>query len=320
MKNISIIEYNEKYAATAVKMWRLSKEKALGVKDELHSFDGHLNFVTQHLINTDQVFLAIEGETDKVVGIIAFDSEWINQLYVDVNYQNSGIGSLLLNRALKAIPGPVQLHTFEVNKNAQLFYEKHGFKVIAQGDCDNEENLPAFLYRLDIVAEACTNVTIEPINEQHLPFVQKYASNPQISKTSNVPFPYPENGAVEWYGFIKEGVKSGKCKVFAILNNSEFCGVITLNDIQIEKQSTQIDYWLAVEFHNKGITTKAVKAVMNLASETLSICNFYSGGLKKNFASCKVLEKNGFSETGTFVMSEGKFKGEEIRQFKLCKS
>jgi len=118
------------------------------MKDELHSFEGHLNFVTRHLVNTDQVFLAIEGETDKVVGIIAFDSEWINQLYVDVNYQNSGIGSLLLNRALKAIPGPVQLHTFEVNKNAQLFYEKHGFKVIAQGYCDNEENLPAFLYRL----------------------------------------------------------------------------------------------------------------------------------------------------------------------------
>jgi len=27
LKNISIIEYKEKYAATAVKMWRLSKEK-----------------------------------------------------------------------------------------------------------------------------------------------------------------------------------------------------------------------------------------------------------------------------------------------------
>jgi RimJ/RimL family protein N-acetyltransferase len=164
------------------------------------------------------------------------------------------------------------------------------------------------------------NVSIEPLNEQHLPFVQKHASNPLISKTSNVPFPYPENGAEEWYEFIKGGVNSGKCKVFAILNNREFCGVITLNDIQIEKQSAQIDYWLAVQFHNQGITTKAVKAVIEFAYETLSICNFYSGGLKKNFASCKVLEKNGFSEIGTFVMSEGKFKGEEIRQFALCKS
>jgi len=149
LKNINIVEYKKKYAVNAIEIWRLSKAKALGVKDELHSFEDHLGFLTHNLINTDKVFLAIEEETDAVAGIIAFDSEWINQLYVDVNYQNSGIGSRLLDLAIKTIAGPVQLHTFEVNEKAQSFYEKHGFKVISRGDCDNEENLPALLYRLD---------------------------------------------------------------------------------------------------------------------------------------------------------------------------
>ncbi len=162
-------------------------------------------------------------------------------------------------------------------------------------------------------------VSIEPINEKHLPFVQKYASNPQISKTSNVPYPYPKNGAEEWYAFIKKKIKTGECKVFVILNDMRFCGIITLNDIQKEKQSAQVDYWLAVEFHNKGITTKAVKSVVEFANETLSICNFYSGGLKSNIASGRVLEKNGFTETEVFIMSEGKFKGEKVRRFELCK-
>ncbi len=37
------------------------------------------------------------------------------------------------------------LYTFEVNENAQRFYEKHGFKVIGKGH-ENEENLPDIQY------------------------------------------------------------------------------------------------------------------------------------------------------------------------------
>ncbi len=152
MNNIRLVGYDEKYAAAAVRMWRLSKEKALGLKDALHSFDAHLNYVTQKLSHSDQIVFALEERENAVVGIIAFDSQWINQLYVDVHYQNSGIGSRLLRLALQEMSGPVQLYTFEINEKAQSFYEKHGFEVIAQGDCDNEEKLPALLYKLPVAS------------------------------------------------------------------------------------------------------------------------------------------------------------------------
>jgi len=40
--NVKIIDYDDKYARDTVRMWRESKEKALGVKD-VHDFDDHLN-------------------------------------------------------------------------------------------------------------------------------------------------------------------------------------------------------------------------------------------------------------------------------------
>lgn len=148
MNSISILEYDQKYAEKAVKMWRISKEYALGIKDELHSFEDHLHFVTTRLVADNKVYVAVQKSTEKVVGIIAFDSSFINQLYIDIDFQNRGVGSDLLAIALKNQVKPLQLHTFEVNVQAQSFYEKHGFEIVARGSCDNEEKMPDILYEL----------------------------------------------------------------------------------------------------------------------------------------------------------------------------
>lgn len=44
--NIRIIPYNYKYAEQTVKMWRDSKEQAIGQKEK-HSFENHVYFLNQ---------------------------------------------------------------------------------------------------------------------------------------------------------------------------------------------------------------------------------------------------------------------------------
>ena len=41
---IEVIAYDDKYSKNVVKMWRESKENAIGQK-EIHSFDNQLNFL-----------------------------------------------------------------------------------------------------------------------------------------------------------------------------------------------------------------------------------------------------------------------------------
>ena len=41
--------------------------------------------------------------------------------------------------------GRLTLYAFEVNRNAQRFYEKHGFRETGRGH-ENEENLPDIRY------------------------------------------------------------------------------------------------------------------------------------------------------------------------------
>ncbi|MDF2854712.1 MAG: family N-acetyltransferase, partial [Neobacillus sp.] len=90
-----------------------------------------------------QIDLALMDE--KVVGMIAYNDREISQLYIHIGYQGIGIGQTLLEKAKAQSSGRLTLYTFEVNKNAQQFYEKHGFEIIGRG-YENEENLPDILY------------------------------------------------------------------------------------------------------------------------------------------------------------------------------
>ncbi|WP_160725380.1 GNAT family N-acetyltransferase [Bacillus sp. USDA818B3_A] len=139
---IIITQYNPKYAEQTVKMWQDSKEQAIGQK-EIHSFENHVYFLNNILPKQFQINLALIN--DRVVGMIASNETEISQLYVHIDYQGIGIGQTLLDNVKAKSSGRLTLYTFEVNENAQRFYEKNGFKIIGRGH-ENEENLPDIQY------------------------------------------------------------------------------------------------------------------------------------------------------------------------------
>jgi ribosomal protein S18 acetylase RimI-like enzyme len=104
----------------------------VGIRDP-HTFEDQLRFVDQELVRSNSVVIVLEKGTGKVVGFLAATTDTISQLYVHVDHQSKGIGSMLVNLAKQNSNGRLRLFTFERNKNAQRFYEKHGFKIVARG-------------------------------------------------------------------------------------------------------------------------------------------------------------------------------------------
>ncbi|WP_369814437.1 GNAT family N-acetyltransferase [Lysinibacillus sp. ZYM-1] len=123
-------------------MWRDSKQQAIGQK-EMHSIESHVYFLNHILLEQFQIDVALID--DKVVGMVAYNEKEISQLYIHIDYQGLGLGQILLDKVKEQSSGRLTLYTFEVNKNAQRFYEKNGFKIIGRGH-ENEENLPDILY------------------------------------------------------------------------------------------------------------------------------------------------------------------------------
>lgn len=86
-------------------------------------------------------------EGGRLVGVIAFLEDWIDQLYVLPEAQGRGIGTRLLEVAKAAYPA-LSLWTFQRNAAARRFYEKHGFLVVDESDgAGNEEKEPDVLYK-----------------------------------------------------------------------------------------------------------------------------------------------------------------------------
>lgn len=110
----------------------------------LHTPEEDRGFVRGHLLPNQRVTIAEVG--GRIVGFIAVEGEWIEQLYLDPAWTGRGIGSRLLALATANMPVS-RLHCFQANDGARRFYERHGFRAEAFGDgFGNEEGLPDITY------------------------------------------------------------------------------------------------------------------------------------------------------------------------------
>jgi ribosomal protein S18 acetylase RimI-like enzyme len=81
-----------------------------------------------------------------LVGFVAFREGWIDQLYVLPAHQGRGVGAQLLD-LVQARQDEIRLWIFQRNAGARRFYERRGFRAVAETDGQrNEEREPDVLY------------------------------------------------------------------------------------------------------------------------------------------------------------------------------
>ena len=114
----------------------------VGVND-----DGIRSWAARLVSSTMEVWLA-EG-SERVVGLLVLDDDWVDQLYVEPALTGHGIGSTLLDVAKRERATGLRLWTFASNTGARRFYERHEFAARDRTDGDNEEGAPDILYVWD---------------------------------------------------------------------------------------------------------------------------------------------------------------------------
>ncbi|MDO4313760.1 MAG: GNAT family N-acetyltransferase [Eubacteriales bacterium] len=132
--------------------------------------------------------------------------------------------------------------------------------------------------------------------------------------SDRLPNPYTNDSAEWWINMANEN--EGNNGVFReIVVNDKIIGTISVERKEdVYRKDAEIGYYLLQEEYSKGIMTKAVEQICEIAFRELDIIRITGLIYEPNIASRRVLEKNGFSMEG--VMKNAVIKNEAV--FDLC--
>jgi GNAT superfamily N-acetyltransferase len=130
LRDLTLVPFRVELADELVAMWRASFERGVGVIDP-HPPSEQRACLLGEVLSHNSVRVALAG--GRVIGFVAASDDRIAQLYVHLDYQGRGIGTLLLDWAKAQSAGKLSLFTFARNARACAFYECNGFVAVARG-------------------------------------------------------------------------------------------------------------------------------------------------------------------------------------------
>ena len=142
-------------------------------------------------------------------------------------------------------------------------------------------------------------------------------SNESVQKNlrDGIPFPYTENDAVEYIRSIWNAPRDSQY-VWAIHDSGMAIGCIGLfRKDNIHARTAEIGYYIAEPYWGRGIAAKAVREACSYVFQVTNIVRVFAEPFATNTASCRVLEKAGFTLEGT--LRKNAVKNGEIIDMKL---
>jgi len=144
------------------------------------------------------------------------------------------------------------------------------------------------------------DVRIEPIGREHEARVQELAADPAVAATSNVPSPYPPDGARMWIAHARELRREGSLYAFAVVDRTEgLVGVSSLMSVDRSRRTGHLGYWTGRPYWGRGYATAAGRLVLAFGLGELGLTSIRASCLTSNAASARVLIKLGFEADGS---------------------
>jgi ribosomal-protein-alanine N-acetyltransferase len=125
--------------------------------------------------------------------------------------------------------------------------------------------------------------------------IARHANNHKIwlNLRDAFPYPYTVQDAREFIKSLKDRTPE---TTFTIAVNGEASGSVGfVLRHDVERVSAEIGYWLAEPFWGRGIATEALVAMTEYAMATHHLTRMYALPFAWNAASCRVLEKAGYT-------------------------
>lgn len=131
-------------------------------------------------------------------------------------------------------------------------------------------------------------------------------SNPEIMKYIPRPLVKTTEDALEHIAMMDTKIEIGEGINWAITykDNPKLIGIIGHYRIKPESYRAEIGYMLLPEYNGKGIISEAVQEVVKYGFNEMKLHSIEAVIAPENFASERVLQKNGFVKEAHFIENE----------------
>ena len=130
-----------------------------------------------------------------------------------------------------------------------------------------------------------------------------------------LPYPYTVGDGED---FIKAMLSAHENDVFAfaiVADGKAVGSIAAYRQGNIHSRTAELGYYVAQEFWGRGLATAAVKGICAYVFENSDIMRIYAEPFARNAASCRVLEKSGFSLEG--ILRKNAVKNGIVEDMKL---
>lgn len=263
--------------------------------------------ILRKLVVGDGLFLVGDRNGRIVATVIAgYDGVrgWIYRVAVLPSEQRTGLGRQMLQAAEAALAErgcrKINLQVRHSNQGVIAFYERCGYgvdDVVSMG-----KPLPVPGGAIDPVPtlRISDEISLSPFVDADRPsLVQHLNVTDEFSRhMATMPHPYTDLHAEQWLTMIStRSLRVSHTRTWAVRQNGQLVGAIGFRDMSVGERA-EVGYWIAKPLWGRGLMSGIVRALSDFAFSHYDLRRIYAGAFTINPASCRVLEKAGFTREG----------------------
>jgi RimJ/RimL family protein N-acetyltransferase len=141
---------------------------------------------------------------------------------------------------------------------------------------------------------------LRPWRESDVPRVVEACSDERTQTwLGTMPDPYGESEALQWFEHQAENRASGRAVAWAVADDEQDRALGSMSYFNYTRETElEIGFWAHPDARGRGVTTRAMGALLRYAFEDLGVRRVMAGAAVDNTASRHVIEANGLSAWG----------------------
>lgn len=233
---------------------------------------------------------------------------WIYAVAVAPDCRRHGIGRRMIDKAERTLRSrgcqKINLQVRSSNREVVTFYEKLDFAVEDRVSMGKPLSPPEAETILDPVPTLGLDDGFElsQIRPDDKPaYLEHLNATDQFHHFMlTMPYPYTDRDAEDWlFRSQLETLETNRVRNWAIRHSGgELIGGAGLFDLTVGERA-EVGYWLAQPYWGRGITSRAVRRLVEHAFAEYRLQRIFARVLQGNTQSERVLQKAGFQKEGT---------------------